>query len=161
MWVFIKELIIDLVNYVFPTIALGISLLSFWYARKANKINDRLLAIEEKLKTYELEKIEKEKEDSQKACIEARVVSLGNQKYKLKIWNSGEATAYDVDYSVLPEFSQNIIREKVPFEFLEKGKNFEEDVLVYLGTSNKTLITTSWKDSEGKEFSKEQVIQVY
>jgi hypothetical protein len=161
MWLYIKELVIDLVDYVFPAIALGISLLSFFYARKANRIKDRLLVIEEKLKTYELDKIEKERENSHKACIEARIVPLGNHKYKLKIWNSGEATAYNVDYSVSPEFINNIIREKVPFEFLDKGKNFEEHVLVYGGTPNKTVITTSWKDSEGIEFSKEQVIQVY
>lgn len=161
MWLLIKELVIDLVKYGFPTIAFLISIISFLNARKASKITDRLLVVEEKLKIYELEKIEKQREDSQKACIEARIVSIGNHNYKLKIWNSGEATAYNVDYEVAEEFSKFIIRDKVPFEFLEKAKNFEERVVIFDGAPSKTSITTLWEDSEGNAFSKKQIVEVY
>ena len=57
-----------IVTYVIPVIAIVVSLLSYRDSRKANKIQDRLNEVEEKLKRYELEKIEKEKIEATKAC---------------------------------------------------------------------------------------------
>lgn len=160
LWLQFKEFFIDLVKYGFPTVALVLSILSFRDSRKANKVQDRLNEVEEKLKKYELEEKEKEREEATKACVEARVIKISKGNYKMKVWNSGKATAYNVDFKIPEEYKGMVWREKVPYEFLESGKNFEEHVMVHFGTPNKFKVTTTWTDKQGIPYSKEQIVTV-
>lgn len=160
LWGNFKEFFIDLVQYGFPTIALLLSIISFIDSRKAGKIQEKLNELEEKLKKYELEEKEKEREEATKANIEARVVKISKGNYKMKIWNSGKATAYEVDFTIPEEYKGVVWKTKVPYEFLESGKSFEEVVLVYSGTPDKFNVTTTWKDKEGRTYSKEQIVSI-
>lgn len=160
LWLQLKELFIDLVKYGFPTVALGLSILSYRDSRKANKVQDRLNEVEEKLKKYELEEKEKEREEATKACVEARIIKISKGNYKMKVWNSGKATAYNVDFEISEEYKGMVWRDKVPYEFLESGKNFEEVVIVHHGTPNKFKVTTTWTDKQGSLHSKEQIVTV-
>lgn len=160
LWLKFKEFFVDLVQYGFPTIALIISIFSFRDSRKAGKVQDRLNEVEEKLKKYELEEKEKEREESNKSNIEARVVRISKGNYKLKIWNSGKATAYNVDFNIPEEYKTMIWRDKVPYEFLESGKSFEEIVLVHGGTPDKFKVITTWNNKHGDKNSKEQIVSI-
>jgi hypothetical protein len=160
LWIKFKEILVDIVKYGFPSLAILLSILSFIDSRKANKVRDRLNELEEKLKRYALEDKEKERVEASKACVDARIVNIARHKYKMKVWNSGKAIAYKVDFEIPPEYNGIIWREKVPYEFLEPGKNFEEHVLVYMGTPNKFTITTTWADEKGTKYSKEQILTV-
>ena len=160
LWLKFKEFFIDLVQYVFPTIALIMSIFSFIDSRKASKIQDRLNEVEEKLKMYELEEKEKEREEATKANVEARIMKISKGKYKMKIWNSGKSTAYNVDFKVPEECKGMVLKQKVPYEFLETGKSFEEIVRVYYGTPDKFKVTTTWINKEGHEYSKEQIVSI-
>lgn len=160
LWLQFKELLIDVVKYAFPTIALLLSLLSFIDSRKANKVQKRLNLVEEKLKKYELEEKEREREESTKACVEARVIKISKGNYKMKIWNSGKAIAYNVNFIIPEEYRGIVWKEKVPYEFLEPNKSFEECVLVHSGTPNKFLVTTTWEDNQGISYSKEQIVTI-
>lgn len=153
-----EEVLIDSIKYVFPIVALGLSILSYRDSRQANKFQSRLNEVEEKIKKYELEEKEKEREEATKACVEARVINISKNNYKLKVWNSGKATAYNVDFEIPEENKVLVWREKVPFEFLESGKNFEERVLVHMGTANKFKVITTWTDRQGSQYSKEQIV---
>jgi hypothetical protein len=145
-----------IVEYVFPTVALVLSALSFRDSRGITPLQARILEIEEKLKIYELEEKQRQREAAMEACIEARVVNISKRAYRLKIWNSGKATAFNVDFTVAEEIS--VLREKVPYEVLEPGKSFEEHIIVQFGTPRKFSITTTWTDSSGKPHSKEQIV---
>jgi hypothetical protein len=160
LWVLIKDVFIYIVKYALPIAALVISGLSFRDSRKANKVRGRLNEVEEKLKNFELEEKEREREEATKACVEARVVKISKGNYKMKVWNSGKATAYNVDFETQPEYEKMVFKEKVPFEFLEPGKSFEEHVLVYMGTPRKFNLTTHWLDSQGKSHFKDQILSV-
>ena len=160
LWLKFKEIFIDLIQYGFPTIALVLSIVSFIDSRKASKIQDRLNEVEEKLKRYELEEKEKEREEATKANIEARVMKISKGNYKMKIWNSGIATAYNVDF-IIPEECKGIVwRSKVPYEFLESGKSFEEHVLVHSGTPDKFKVITTWNDKQEIPYTKEQIVSI-
>jgi len=50
-----------------------------------------------------------------------------------------------------------IISSKMPFEFLDAGKNFEEHLIIHGGTADKFLITTTWEDADGQTHTKEQM----
>lgn len=160
LWTQFKEIFNfkHLVKYGFPAIAIVLSILSYWESRKANKVQGRLKDVEEKLKKYELEDKEKEREEATKACVEARIVMISKGKYRMKVWNSGKATAYNVDFKA--HEGGQVHRDKVPYEFLESGKNFEEYVLVHSGTPRKFKVTTSWTNKEGVPYSKEQIVTV-
>jgi len=160
LWLKFKDFVIDFVKYGFPTIAIVLSILSFKDSRKANKVKERLNKVEEKLKKYALEEKEKERVEATKACVEARVINISRGSYKMKIWNSGKATAYNVDFEIPEEYNAMVWRDKVPFEFLEAGKSFEEHVLVHYGSPDKFKITTTWTDKEGNPYSKEQIVTI-
>jgi hypothetical protein len=145
---------------VFPTFAIILSALSFINSRKSSKIQLQLNEMEKKLKKYELEDKEKELEEAKKSCVEARIIKVSDSKYRIKFWNSGKTTAFNVDYKLPEEFKGHIIREKVPYEYLESGKGFEEIFVVILDTPRKFIITTTWQDIEGKSCSKEQIVSI-
>lgn len=156
----IKAIIKAIVEYGFPTIAIILSIVSYIDSKKANKVQERLNTVEEKLKKYELEEKEKEREEATKAVVEARIYKVSKNSYRMKIWNSGKATAYNVDFNAPEEWKGFIRRDKVPYEFLEAGKNFEEHIIVYCGMPDKFMVTTTWTDKQGNTFSKEQIVTI-
>lgn len=159
LWVQIKNIFINMVQYGFPTLAIILSLLSYKDSKKANKMQVRLNLIEEKLMSYDLEEKEKKREEATKACIEARIMKISNNNYKLKIWNSGEATAYNVNFQTTDEIMNEFIqKDKVPFEMLDSHKSFEECVLIHIASPRKFPIITTWEDEEKKQYSKNQIV---
>lgn len=142
-----------LVQYVLPIIAIIYSRASY---KNSKKVND----LEEKLKKYELKEIEKIQELEKKSCIEARIVKISKGKYRIKFWNSGKATAYNVNFEVEESYNGMIFRDKVPYETLEFGKSFEEIIVVTMGSPHKFEVTTTWEDSEGKAYSKMQIVSI-
>lgn len=156
----LKKVLIISIKYAFPTIAIIISILAYRDSRKANKLQFRINEVEEKIKKYELEEIEKEREDATKACVEASIIKEAIGKYKLRIWNSGKATASNVDFKVPEECETMVYRDKVPFEFLEPGKQFAEHVSVHFGTPNKFEVVTSWNDEQGEQYSRKQMVTI-
>jgi hypothetical protein len=152
----IREIIDVVIGYVVPFVVFVLSIFSFHESRKVNKVQLRLNEMEEKLKKYELEEIEKVRDAANKAIVEARIYKVSKGKYRLKIWNSSQATAYDVDFDVPEELKGLVFRDKVPFEDLEPGKSFEESVIYYDGMPPKFTVKTTWKNASGEKYEKEQ-----
>ena len=136
-------------------VSLIVAVISFIISRKSQHLQDRVNEIELKLKEYEL--AEKEKEQQKAPCIEARINHIAKSNYKIKIWNSGNATAKNVTAS-WDKGSQILFfdQEKMPFEFLEPQKGFDLSISTYIGSPSKLCITTAWEDSDGQKHSKEQ-----
>lgn len=147
-------------NHGISILALFVSVASFIDSRKIIKVQSRINMIEEKLKKYELEDKEKEREEATKACVEARIYNISRGKYSLKIWNSGKAIAYNVDFKLPKELEGLIRRDKVPFEFLEPGKSFEQHVSVFMGFPSKFNVTTTWTTGDEIEFAKDQIVTI-
>lgn len=167
MWQNAKEVIKDLVNYGLPLAAFIVSIVSLKRSNKSQEVKIKLSAVETQLQKYELElkkymlkEIAEEEDKKDQACVEARLIHIAAGKYKLKIWNSGKATAYKVDFDVLEKDSLVISKTKEPYEFLDSGKNFEETAFIHLSSSPKFKITTRWEDSSGKQFSKENLCSI-
>lgn len=154
----IKDIFDNVIGYGVPFIAIAISIASFHESRKVNKVQLRLNEMEEKLKKYELEEIEKVREAANKSIVEARIYNVSKGKYRLEIWNSGQATAYQVDYEVPGDLRNIVMRDKVPYEILEAGKSFEEHIVYYMGMPSKLNVKTMWKDANGEQYEKEQIV---
>lgn len=91
----------------------------------------------------------------ERANISARIYKISDRKCKIKIYNCGEGVVYNVDYKISEEYQIICMKEIGPFEILNPGCKFEENVVIHMQSSKKYKITMSWKDSEGNEFHNE------
>lgn len=155
----ISEIIRGVALYVMPIAAFLLSILAYLKSKECvqvklelDDVQKRLNEYNLKLKQYELEKIEKERDKQKGANIEARIVKISQGKYKIKIWNSGNEKAYDVDYNIPPEYHISMTKYVTPFEYLDIGKSFEEDVIIFTDSQRKFEIITSWKNEKGERF---------
>lgn len=139
-------------------ISLLVAIISLFKSSKAQRLQNKVNELELKIKQNELERIAKEKESATIACVEARVINVGKGKYSLKVWNSGNATAYNVIAQFDGDVGIMILdEEKQPFEELEARKNYELILVTHFGSSSKFKIITEWTDSNGKHHKKTQM----
>lgn len=164
VWTIAKEVIKDVAIYIMPIAAVVVSVIALIKSDKCTQVQIKLSEVERKLqeydlalKKYELEKIEREINREQKACIEARIIKIATGKYKLKVWNSGNATAYNIDVKIPSEYNIILMKDKMPFEYLEPGNGFEEHVVVHMQSSRKFKVICNWEDGNGEKSSNEQI----
>jgi len=166
-WNIAKEVIKDIAIYIMPIAAFIVSLVALKRSNETQTVKVQMSEVEEKLKEcelalkkYELEKIQAEKSVVQKANIEARVIKISKGSYRLKVWNSGNATAYNVEVSIPDEYSIIVMKDKMPFEYLEPGNSFEECVVIHLQSASKFKVISTWEDEHGSKYENEQLRSV-
>jgi len=145
-----KSILIIVVTYILPIVSFIFSVFVFVKSRRINKI-------EEKIKQYELDKIEQEKRIEPKANIEARITKISSGNYRIKVWNSGNATAYNVDYDIPSECRILLHKQITPFEVLEPDEYFEELIILTTSSNRKYKVITKWNDQAGNECSHEKI----
>jgi hypothetical protein len=151
-------LVLDyIVTYGIPLAALVVSIVAL-KSSKSQKLQDYINDLELKIKQHELAELDKQNTAATLACVEARVIKISQGKYNLKVWNSGQATAHNVTVIFDENANLTIWNSKMPFEFLDSGKSFEEQLRVHMGTAHKFFLTTVWQDASGKEFTKKQMV---
>ena len=154
----VKELEKELKKAMIAGISLLVAIISLFKSSKAQRLQNKVNELELKIKQDELDKITKEKEDAELACVEARFITVGKGKHRLKVWNSGNATAYHVSARFDGDVGIMIMdREKQPFEELEAGKSYELILITHNGFASKFRIITEWTDSSGKQHTKTQM----
>ena len=145
------EIIITFLSFV-------ISVIAMIKASKANKLQDKINKLELKLKQNEVDKLEKEKAEEKRICVEARVVRISKDKTVMKVWNSGNATAYNVTAYFQDDVGIRIFdQNKQPYDFLGPNKNYELILMTYLGSKSKFVIITEWEDKDGNKQKKSQM----
>lgn len=167
LWNIIKEVIKDVALYIMPIAAVIISLIALRKSKDSVEVRVQLSDLEQKLKEYELalkehelEKIRQQENEEPKVCIEARIINISKNKYKAKIWNSGNATAYNISVSIPQEYQIVLMKNKMPFEYLEPGNSFEEHVIIHMQSSHKFKIISQWENEHGEIFTNEQLRSV-
>lgn len=144
---------------IISALSLIVAIVSIAKSTKAQKLQNKVNEIELKLKEYELDKVAKEKEAANSALVQARIIRMGKDNYRLKIWNSGGGTAYNVKAKF--EDDPNIIvmdLDKLPFEELESKKSFELILIVHFGSAHKAKVLTEWDNADGSHHSKSQMV---
>lgn len=143
---------------VIAAISLLIAIISLSKSSKSQRLQNKVNELELKIKENEIERIAKEKEEAALACIEARFITVGKDKHRLKVWNSGNATAYNVSARFDGDVGIIIMdREKQPFEELEARKSYELVLITHGGSASQFKIITEWTDANGKQHSKAQM----
>ena len=89
--------------------------------------------------------------------VEARHVLVGLKKHYIRIANVGGTVATDVTTSC-DDGSYFYSRDKEPFERLEPGGSFDQAAFFAAGSPSKLTITTRWRDADGKDSSRDNII---
>lgn len=130
-------------------LALLISGYATWRTTSFNAKQNSLVESQDKLNCLLLEKEESEALSDKKADLGASFIQLGTSKYRLKIWNKGNASARNVRIE-FPEGNDVLIKsdvdEKFPLELLEKYQAVELIAMVHMGTKSKQIIRLVWED---------------
>ncbi len=142
----------------------GLALLVSAYAALiTSRFNGRqksLIESQEKLNALLLEKEKSEAEIDKKADLGASFIKLGNNNYRLKIWNKGKASARNVliDFPTGNDvIIQSEVDEKFPLEILDKFQSVELIAAVAMDTKRKHTVHLSWSD----DFSQNNQKTVY
>lgn len=129
--------------------ALILSGYATWKIFKFNERQESLIESQKKLNDILLEKEASEAVSDKKADLGASFIKLGSNKYRLKIWNKGKASARNVQIE-FPErnniLHQSEIDEKFPLESLETHQAVELIASVHMGTKRKITIRLIWSD---------------
>lgn len=145
-------------SLIVSVISLIIAIVSIIKSSKAQSLQNKVNELELQLKKNELERIEKEKEKAGLSCVEARVISMGAGKYRLKVWNSGNTTVTNVNASFEEENTPIILdSDMLPYDELGPNKSFELVITVFNGTLSKFHINTEWIDINGELCHKKQM----
>lgn len=161
----IKEIICAVITFLedwgeltIATVALIVSIVAIVQSSKAQKLQNRINELEIQIKQYEVDKIKKEQDEADASCVEARVITIGTGKHRMKVWNSGNTTVYNVSASFEGKPGIMIIdRDKQPFDELEPGKNYELVLITHGGSASKFKIVTEWQDKLGTKHSRTQM----
>lgn len=152
----IKTVVNVAVTYIFPIAAFIFSAISFYRSIKVSKLEKQLKEYDLRLKEYKLERIESSKQT--KANVEARIYRVNKSAFKIRIANTGNADAYQVDYDIPKEYGIILCKDDgvMPLEVLKAGNSFNQNAIIYMGSSRKYEVTTTWKDEEGKDYSSKE-----
>ena len=108
-----------------------------------------------------MDKADKEREEANAPYVQARIIEMGKRDHRLKVWNSGGKTAYnvDIDFQDNPGII-NMDPTKLPFEELDPMKSFELTLLVEYSASRKGKVLTIWEDENHNQMEKSQMYDI-
>jgi hypothetical protein len=120
---------------------------------KSQKSQQRLTDREVELVRQQLDNSQRAQRESKQANVSARLYNIGNNSWKLRVFNKGPAVATNVDVepqlAVGSMFSVDWLKKKLPMAQMDKGDSVEILAHVHLGTPAKETIILRWDDPSG------------
>lgn len=148
-----EEILRIVTAYIIPILSFIFSGIALYHSNKSRQTEEKLKNFELYIKEHEAKQIESLQNIPSNPNIEARVYKISKGNYKIKIWNSGKATAHNVSASIPEKYNVIIMRDKFPYEYLKPNDSFEANVVYHMGSSSKFEIKTVWENENGDEFS--------
>ena len=139
-------------------VSLVIAVISLVKSYKTQKLQDKVNSLEVKIKQYELEKINQEKESKEKTLVEVNVVKVSNNNYKLRVFNNSDKSVFNVKVKIDKEYNVPIIdNDELPLETLEPKYSLDLIIIRYMNSASKFYVITEWEDENGKTLSNNQL----
>lgn len=139
-------------GHILSAVSIIFTAVTFFLSLKSYKLQNRVNELDAKIKKYELDKIEREKEEENAFELGASAIRIG-KNYRLKIYNIGKRTAYNVSAQIEGD-APFLLNDKMPFEELESQRSFEESLIVYSTAPRKFKVIISWQDENQNKFEK-------
>ena len=136
-----------IITYFVPIITLVISIVSLFFSIRVPKIDMKIKEYDLTIKKYINEEIEKS--NKKEAIIEAKIIKISDGKYRIRVYNKGNAIAYNVDYSIPEKYNIITTNEVTPYEELKPKDSFDELVIITMQSLSKYEVCLEWNDEEG------------
>ncbi len=134
----------------------AISLIKSMKAQKLQKqVNELELWINEDKKKKIM------KENKKESRVEASVECRDLNNYYLKVQNSGNMTAYDVEASLDEKTYIHWDNSIMPFDELKPNRSFRVPLMLTEATPMKFRVKIGWKDEDNNRLEDEQLISRY
>lgn len=133
------------------------SIRSYRLDKSDKEQNAELCRIQKQLSELQLQKAREDADAKTSSKVEARHVLVGLKKHHIRISNVGGTVVTDVTTTCDggPYFYN---QDKEPFERLEPGESFDQTVFFAGGSPSKFTVTTRWRDADGEEHSRDNII---
>ena len=138
---------------IIATASFLVAVVSLIKSSQSQKLQNRINQIELLIKQHELKKIDLEKADAERSCVDASVIRDQNN-WKLRIWNSGNTTVYNVYASIDGETGIILLNSNMPFETLGPNESIDVQLIPSLGSANRFIVTTTWDNNKGIKLKK-------
>lgn len=135
----------DIIALIALFVSLAVAAVTFWFYRRQLALIDT----QEQLNRRLLEKDEADTIEARQADIGAKLVRLGNSKYRVKVFNRGKSAARNVRIEFLDGngmIPNDEIRSKFPMEVLEQHGSIELIAAVHMQTPRKQAVLLKWAD---------------
>ena len=116
-----------------------------------------LRRIQKQLSELQLQEAQEDAAAKTSSKVEARHVLVGLKNHRIRVSNVGGTVVTDVT-TTCDDVSYFYSRDKEPFERLEPGKSFDQAVFFADGSPSRFTITTHWRDADGKERNRDNII---
>ena len=140
-------------------VALIISWVSLQKTSKFNERQDEFAETAENLNRLLIEREAQASRDSKRADLSANIITVGNNKWRLKVFNRGQGTAKNVRLTDLQEppavLAQNVIKHKFPVPILEQHQSVEVAAIHFMAGPSRAHIKLVWDDESGVGHEKE------
>lgn len=119
------------------------------YDKRLKAQEERLNAQQEQINEYNLESIQRDKEDRKKAMIRANMIRGDRGKRPIKVWNEGQADAFDVNVEILDGKSQSFFcsnQNLFPYSKLSPKMSTEWRLIMCGCSYDKIDVKLTWRD---------------
>lgn len=146
-------------NLIVAVAALIVSVISLAISWRSARIQNRVAKLEQQIMEIELAEKRSVVEQSLLSRVEARHIKVGPKAHRIRISNTGKVRAFGIRYEASEETTDIVLfHDKEPYDFLDPGESYDENIVVTWGAPQKFKVITYWKDDAGNELSRENVI---
>ena len=143
----------EIAGLIVSLIALSLAIFTYFKHDLKIKKQDTLL------KSYQIEKINQEREQAKKAIIEANVIKHNKGKRIVKIYNKGKSLAKNVNVYIPKNNGYEILKNPSPIDI--KSLNSAEIILIaFTNSPDKIKIEFEWSDDYMDLNKDSQTIQI-
>lgn len=143
--------------------ALLLSAFATWKSVQFNELQKKVISQQEQINKLQIERVNESIVLAKQAELGANIVKLGNMKYKLKIFNKGQAVATNVRINLPVEndiIPQSFIDDKFPLEMLDVHQSVEVWANPSLGSQSKVKLDLVWNDEISQNRTKSVVVTI-
>lgn len=133
------------------------SIRSYRLDKSDKEQSEELRRIQKQQSEFQLQKAQEDAAAKTSSIVEAHHVLVGLKKHHIRIANVGGTVVTDVT-TTCDDGPYFYSRDKEPFERLEPGESFDQAVSFADGSPSKFTITTHWRDADGGEHSRDNII---
>ena len=140
-------------------LALVLAGVSLYRSRRSDKRQNELAATTEKLNRLLIERELQAEQDSKRADLSANLIKVGENHWRLKVFNRGKGTARNVRLVDLQGndsiLDKEDIQTKFPVRILEQDQRVEILAGIFSGDACRAHVKLLWDDDTGSDHEKE------